>query len=181
MYESLKGSNWKLKKKNFSKERDFFLEGTRFFLEQTRIFLEETHCRNTGSALHWPVAYGEGLLGNSAIYFSWRQEMHFLQTWTTNVRSHSNRYFFTVHTFVKTDFKGNCAKKSTLWLLICCKKLILDSQDKQSMKKIRWNRQAYGINGGWGTHVSEQNRILAFTGPDPRGGLWVFSRTSRWV
>ena len=60
--------------------------------------------------------------------------------------------------------------KSTLWLLICCKKLISDSQDKQSMKKIQWNRQAYGINGGWGTHVSKQNRILAFTGPDPRGG-----------
>ena len=45
--------------------------------------------------------------------------------------------FFTVHTFVKPDFKGNCAKKSTLWLLICCKKLILYSQDKQSMEKIR--------------------------------------------
>ena len=89
--------------------------------------------------------------------------------------------FFTVHTFVKTDFKGNCAKKSTLWLLICCKKLSLDSQDKQSMEKIRWNRQAYGIKGGWGTHIRKQNKILAFTGPDPRGGLWVFSRTSRWV
>ena len=45
--------------------------------------------------------------------------------------------FFTVHTFVKTDFKGNCAKKSTLWLLIYCKKLSLNSQDKQSMEKIR--------------------------------------------
>ena len=51
------------------------------------------HCRNTGSALHWPVAYGAGLLGNSAISLSWRQEMHFLPTWTTNVRSHSDRYF----------------------------------------------------------------------------------------
>ena len=45
--------------------------------------------------------------------------------------------FFTVNTFVKTNFKGNCAKKSTLWLLVCCKKLSLDSQDKQSMEKIR--------------------------------------------